>query len=294
MKSTNYKFDDIFSACIKGKKDRVFTEIEKKQNNYLRAAHKIFKLYGGYQIYYVYNDLSALYGWDENELRSMYDKLRRKESAGRKYYEKLREVAVNGKCQICMYGSVESLDHYLPKESYPSLAISAHNLIPSCISCNGKKSTHKPKSLQDQTIHFKFDSYFKSNWLEAYYNHNLRRITFFPNKSMYSEGSVDQKRIMEHLRVHELYELYEVLALKEIREIVVRASKNDLSLKETVELERDLVLENEKYSPGSIFTLNQWRLATFEALLKSEYFLRDGMNMLDDGSFFQPSVFDFE
>lgn len=289
-----YGFDEIFSACIKGKKEREFTAEEKRLNRFLRGAHKVFKVHCDYQIYHAYKDEAALYGWNEKSLESIYEnKLRRKKSAGRFYYEKIRGMTADGKCQICLYGSVESLDHYLPKESYPSLAISAHNLIPCCLSCNGKKSTHKPKSTDDQTIHFKFDRYYNSNWLEAHYNHKSRRVTFSPNKSNYPESSIDHKRISMHLETHDLYELYETLALKEIRELVMRANKNNSNLKTTIESEIDLIFDNAKYLPKATFTFNQWKIATFGALLKSEEFIANGANMLNEDNFLQPPEYDF-
>ncbi|WP_324732952.1 HNH endonuclease [Pseudomonas paeninsulae] len=293
MTKKTYEFDEVFSACIKGKKERKFTDHEERLNNFLRGAHKVFKVHCNYQIYHAYKDESALHGWNGKELESIYEKLRRKKSAGRFYYTKLREMTADGKCQICLYGSVESLDHYLPKESYPSLSISAHNLIPCCLSCNGKKSTHKPKTANDQTIHFKFDHYYDSNWLEAQYSHNSRRITFSPNKSNYPENSIDHKRISEHLRIHELYELYETLALKEIRDLVIRANKNNLNIKTTIESEIELIFENAKYYPNSKFTFNQWKLVTFEALLKSKDFISNGKNMLNEDNFLQPPEYDF-
>ena len=281
-----YKFDEIFSACIKGKRGREFTAEEKKLNKFLRGAHKTFKVHCNYQIYHAYKDETALHGWNEKHLESIYEeRLRRKKSAGRFYYEKLR-MAADGKCQICLYGLAESLDHYLPKESYPSLAISAHNLIPCCLSCNGKKSTYKPKSIDDQTIHFKFDHYYNSNWLEAHYNHKIRRVTFSPNKSNYPANSIDYKRISKHLEIHNLYELYETLALKEIREIVIRANKNNSNLKATIDSEIDLISENAKYLPKATFTFNQWKIATFKALLKSDEFIANGANMLNEDNSF--------
>lgn len=289
-----YEFDEIFSACIKGKREREFTADEKRLNNFLRGSHKVFKVHCVYQVYYAYEDEAVLYGWDEKEVESIYrNKFRRKKSAGRFYYEKLRKISADGKCQICLYGAADSLDHYLPKESYPSLAISAHNLIPCCLSCNGKKSTYKPKSAGDQTIHFKFDRFYESNWLEANYNHGVRRVIFSPNTVNYPEGSIAHKRISNHLKVHGLYELYEALALKEIRELVMRANKYKSSLRAVVNSEIELISDNEQYFPQSTFTFNQWKIATFKALLKSEEFLANGGSMLDEDSLIQPPKYNF-
>jgi hypothetical protein len=43
-------------------------------------------------------------------------------------------------CPYCGIGAPRQFDHYLPKERYPEFSVHAHNLIPCCGTCNGKKS----------------------------------------------------------------------------------------------------------------------------------------------------------
>jgi len=43
-------------------------------------------------------------------------------------------------CSYCGIGAPRQFDHYLPKEKYPEFSVHAHNLIPCCGTCNGKKS----------------------------------------------------------------------------------------------------------------------------------------------------------
>ncbi|TDY36858.1 HNH endonuclease signature motif containing protein [Janthinobacterium sp. 75] len=43
-------------------------------------------------------------------------------------------------CPYCGIGAPRQFDHYLPKEKYPELSVHAHNLVPCCGTCNGKKS----------------------------------------------------------------------------------------------------------------------------------------------------------
>lgn len=294
MSKTIYSFDEVFSACIKGKSTRALTTEETRLNSFLRGAHKVFKTHCNYQIYYAYRDESTRYGWSETLLESLYkNKLRKTKSAGRFYYDKLRGMTTDGKCQICLYGAIECLDHYLPKESFPSLAISAHNLIPCCLSCNGKKSTHKPRSRADQTIHFRFDHYFDSDWLEAHYNHKSFRITFSPNTSKYPNNSIDHRRISKHLEMHDLHALYETLALKEIRELVMRAKKHNLAIRTTIDSELELILDNSKDSPKARYTFNQWKVATLVALTKSRDFLENGTGILNEENYLQPPDYEF-
>lgn len=42
-------------------------------------------------------------------------------------------------CQYCTINSVNSLDHFAPKDLFPEFSIHPNNLIPSCTECNSKK-----------------------------------------------------------------------------------------------------------------------------------------------------------
>ncbi len=43
-------------------------------------------------------------------------------------------------CPYCGIGAPRQFDHYLPKEKFPEFGVHAHNLVPCCGTCNGKKS----------------------------------------------------------------------------------------------------------------------------------------------------------
>lgn len=58
---------------------------------------------------------------------------------------KIKLTTINGKvdntCQYCTIGEVGSLDHILPKDTYPEFSVNAKNLFPCCSKCNSKKSS---------------------------------------------------------------------------------------------------------------------------------------------------------
>ncbi|MDQ1433148.1 MAG: hypothetical protein QG634_433 [Patescibacteria group bacterium] len=70
-----------------------------------------------------------------------------------KWAKKLVELLSIKTCPYCNRnfvvnfdnGTTVELDHYFPKNEYSYLAISLYNLIPSCHTCNHKKSTQKLK-----------------------------------------------------------------------------------------------------------------------------------------------------
>lgn len=51
-----------------------------------------------------------------------------------------REIA---RCPMCSINVPETLDHYMPKSRYPIMSVCRLNLVPSCSTCNGRKSTNQ-------------------------------------------------------------------------------------------------------------------------------------------------------
>ncbi len=73
-----------------------------------------------------------------DKARALYDnRMVHKSGTGRVNYAQLRMIA--DICPYCLERSTETLDHYLPKSSFPLLSITPVNLIPSCDTCNRKK-----------------------------------------------------------------------------------------------------------------------------------------------------------
>lgn len=49
-------------------------------------------------------------------------------------------ATINNTCQYCTLNSVNSLDHFIPKQSFPEFSVNPLNLFPCCSECNSKKS----------------------------------------------------------------------------------------------------------------------------------------------------------
>src|SRR6185312_468698 len=65
----------------------------------------------------------------KDELISLYTRLSRKGSVARDLYDKIKLGAPYRRCPICGHRPVASVDHYLPKSSFPALAVVPPNLI---------------------------------------------------------------------------------------------------------------------------------------------------------------------
>jgi len=66
-----------------------------------------------------------------------------------------------------MQRTVSTLDHYLPKAHYPSLAVTPINLVPACSDCNKAKLDAVPQSAEDVPLHPYYDDLGDDIWLTA-------------------------------------------------------------------------------------------------------------------------------
>lgn len=118
----------------------------------------------------------------EEMIKIYKNKFTRKRSPGRKYYDKLMAAPKYGRCPICGVGTVTTLDHYLPKTTYPGLALTPLNLVPCCSDCNKKKRDEDVSIHGNETIHPYFDDFDSECWLYATVKNNgIPVVEFFVN-----------------------------------------------------------------------------------------------------------------
>ncbi|HEY3472607.1 MAG TPA: hypothetical protein VGL47_46245 [Amycolatopsis sp.] len=94
---------------------------------------------------------------DSSELVKLYKAGLVGRKAGRVKYEALKAGAPFGRCPLCGNGEVHTLDHHLPKESYPLYAITPANLVPACGKCNLAKGDRIGTTADQRTLHPYYD-----------------------------------------------------------------------------------------------------------------------------------------
>ncbi|QOV67772.1 HNH endonuclease [Citrobacter sp. BDA59-3] len=277
-----HTFDDVYKLCVSGKSQKKLTSNDVFINSYLRACHRIFYIYASYGIYYLYKDVSESNGFNKKALISLYqDKLVGKKRAGRYYYELLLSRTYEDKCQICFHGEAETLDHYLPKDLYPSLSISHYNLYPACHICNGKKGDWFPSTPEQQLIHPQFDDIYKGDWLLAKFDKYNHRVVFMINTIRFHENTCEYKRLKLHLEKHGIIQIYEGLAMRKIQDIVRTAICYSLPLQQVVSSELQILFDNfnKQKESNSLYTFEHWKYVTCRALSQSEFFLKNGKDI---------------
>jgi hypothetical protein len=104
----------------------------------------------------------------KEEMIRVYDqRMAGKGGPGRAIYDKIKLLPHGDRCPFCDQRNVSTLDHILPKTSYPSLAVAPLNLVGACMECNKAKSSLAPKNPEQVVFHPYFDDITASQWLIA-------------------------------------------------------------------------------------------------------------------------------
>jgi hypothetical protein len=194
---------------------------------------------------------------------------------GRQIYDELVGAAPASRCPLCAQRRVSTLDHYLPKAAYPSLAVAPDNLIPACADCNKSKSGRSPSNRAIATLHPYYDAVEDEVWLEA------AVIGEAPAALRFYVGDVGAwdkhllARVRCHFEVFGLGPLYAVEAADEMASIRDSLRRLDdaggaASVRAWLEDRRQSCRAN---------ALNSWRTATYTALAGSDWYCQGGFNL---------------
>lgn len=120
------------------------------------------------------------------------------------------------------------LDHWFPKETYPILALSFYNLIPSCHSCNHIKHNNAPDGgwdnalqninhpyLEDKTSTFSFSYFFTS---------------LNQPKAIIKSTSEKAKKTIEFNKIDKIYDAQSDRELKDLLDLRYKYSQNYLDI----------------------------------------------------------------
>lgn len=272
------KFCEIFESCLSGLKDREFEKRMAASKDFLRAVDKEFVIHAQYGLCHVFVDKldgSAHCVASKDDLISCYEDKLVKNKAGRVVYKKLLGAAPGGLCELCHLTGAKTLDHYLPKACYPSLAISPLNLIPACRDCNTTKQTSVALSNVDTTLHPLLDhNTYKKRWLQAKLNEAEKSFSF---SAADGHSYVVIKRINNHLAVHGIAAFYSIRAAVIAAEISISIMKYRTIKASDVRSEIELQWQNiNEVCSKTNFKTHALKLAVLGALLDSPWYVSGG------------------
>lgn len=120
---------------------------------------------------------------------------------GLDWIPKLRDAPI-GSCPMCGNLTIGTVEHYLPKEPFPEFSVFSWNLVPSCSSCNQKRSNKHANGISHQLLHPIFDKVI----LEK-----LKLVTRFDTSGEITQfelgfnnldfGVTEQCRILAHIKM---------------------------------------------------------------------------------------------
>ena len=189
---------------------------------------------------------------------------------GRMIYDKLKMAAVV--CPLCGHREVTTLDHHLPKSSFPLLSVTPSNLIPCCSDCNRVKQSTVPELVEEQTLHPYFDYVDDEQWLAAeVLQGEPAALRFFVSPPQDWPDTL-RARVIHHFETLDLADLYGAQGATELAgNAYVLQRFFDAGGAEAV---RDyLQLKAESWSRR---WRNHWKGAAYAALAASDWFCTAG------------------
>ncbi|SCW87258.1 HNH endonuclease [Paenibacillus tianmuensis] len=208
------------------------------------------------------------------ELEAVYTgRMVPKKGPGRFYYEKLRYQTDDGKCPLCAQLPVKTLDHYLAKSGYPSLALSPTNLIPACSDCNKTKNASSPSRSEEEPLHPYFDNINDSQWLFARVIQTTPASLSFYIIPPTGASVLLAQRVTYHFELYQLNSLYSSEAASELRNISYQMKKlynnggPDAVKQQLMDRAESSLHEN----------LNSWKSAMFHALANDHWYHTTGV-----------------
>lgn len=181
---------------------------------------------------------------------------------GRQYYETILHQPKLDICPICGVRTVRTLDHYLPKSKYPTLAVTPLNLVPCCRDCNFDKLTYTITTAESAPLHPYFDDISKERWLAVNVYSDKSVLYYAACPSAWSDTL--KRRVERHLSLYKLQIIYGSNAAQEIDDSIhlwrnLRRSANAVPLKEHLAEIRDSAEAN---------NLNSWKSALYRGLVE--------------------------
>lgn len=261
---------DVFLDCISNiQSKQLKKKLELCKDEIMCATQEFETKAGTNQIHKIKSTNMVADIVTKDEMCKVYtDKMAKKSSPGRKYYDKYIALPKNGICPLCGQRIVSTLDHYLPKVKYPTLAVTPTNLVPACKDCNKDKGEKDFTDSAKETIHPYFDDIENEPWLYAKIIQEDEIAIIYEVRKPDSWTIIMHNRVKNHFKMFKLNALYSAHSAEEIRNthgmlanIYKKTGSTGVS-----EMLKEL------YESSKQVNLNSWKTAMYRALSESQWF----------------------
>jgi len=272
-KADPYKPQDVFATCVAMVKNADLKARLEAISGDIEKASKAYDLAANAKTLYLTPLTANVRKVIAEELVKIYTlRMVPKKAKGRPVYDQIMSIPVNGRCPLCGIGTVNTLDHYLPKTHFPVFSVAPHNLVPACTWCQGQKMEYYPTTAGGQLLHPYFDDFDQDIWLAA------EVVVGSPAAFRYRVSPPDnwtpdeKARVASHLRELKLGSLFGSNAGSRLVEIRGRLAKlHDAggadAVRAHLEEELDSIEQDQK---------NSWVAAMYRGAIASNWFCDGG------------------
>lgn len=177
----------------------------------------------------------------------------------------LLSAAPRGRCPLCGEREATTLDHYLPRSTYPEFAVLPLNLVPCCRECNVKKLDDVRRNGRAVYLHLYVDVLSEDEqflFAELAIRNGVPDVKYRVDPPP-SLGPPLSGRVVTHFSSLELATLYESMALDEA---AVQAQSVEYQLAEGVPIQDiQAGLRREAGYVARVHGANYWRHAALQA-----------------------------
>lgn len=212
----------------------------------------------------------------KKELSDVYTlRMAKQDAPGRAIYDKLLAAPAYGRCPLCGQGKISTLDHHLPKDQFPLLAVVPVNLVPACGDCNKVKTNAIPNTEGEQTLHPYFDDVEEDTWLYAEVVEGSPAALRFFVTAPACWDEIKSERVRYHFKVFKLAALYASYAAEELQNI--RDYLTGLFGQGEAEVVKTHLLGVARSYEA--LHRNSWQTAMYKALAVSDWYCAGGFDL---------------
>jgi hypothetical protein len=154
-------------------------------------------------------------------------------------------------------GTPNTLDHYLPKKTYPEFSITAYNLFPMCDICQGKKSTDTVNAINERLfLHPYFDDFIDAQVMQLQIGQPYESptsMTLMPHPGLDPTQTALVARHLKHLAMSTRYNHFFKNEYLRLLRLVRTIRQNDMDVTAQLEIFSVNALNKSINSWGHVF-----------------------------------------
>ena len=182
-----------------------------------------------------------------------------------------QEITINNTCQYCTLSEVSTLDHIIPKKSFPEFSVNPLNLFPCCAKCNSKKSNLWIKNDKHLFLNLYLDELPNKKYLIADFDFkdNIPMVTF----SLGNPENIDNRTyeiIESHFSRLDLLRRMRERSNEKITDII-NAIKGNYKLNSDIDSVKSAIRETEENNK-KVYGYKHWKSVLILSIIEKDEF----------------------